>query len=75
MGYSVPSGSHVSYLYPMSILNGEAQALSLLELPRPERDRIWIPVANVHAPNTSSYVKHQVHSKDGGVSTFRMLLL
>ncbi|MBQ6239542.1 MAG: Fe-S cluster assembly protein SufB [Firmicutes bacterium] len=66
-------GSHVSYLYPMSVLDGEGA--------RSEFTGVTFAGAGqnldtgckvVHsAPNTSSYVNTRSISKDGGVSTFR----
>ncbi len=66
-------GSHVSYLYPMSVLDGEGA--------RSEFTGVTFAGAGqnldtgckvVHsALNTSSYVNTRSISKDGGVSTFR----
>ena len=66
-------GSHVSYLYPMSVLDGEGA--------RSEFTGVTFAGAGqnldtgckvVHsAPNTSSSVNTRSISKDGGVSTFR----
>ena len=66
-------GSHVSYLYPMSILAGDSA--------RSEFTGVTFAGAGqnldtgckvVHsAPNTSSYVNTRSISKDGGISTFR----
>lgn len=40
-------GSHVSYLYPMSILKGEGSRMNLLELHLQVRDRTLIQVQKV----------------------------
>ncbi len=66
-------GSHVSYLYPMSILAGEGA--------RAEFSGVTFAGAGqnldtgtkvVHAaPNTSSYINTRSISKGGGISTFR----
>ena len=66
-------GSHVSYLYPMSVLNGAGA--------RSEFTGVTFAGAGqnldtgckvVHgAPDTTSYVNTRSISKDGGISTFR----
>ena len=70
-------GSHVSYLYPMSVLSGEGA--------RSEFTGITFAGAGqnldtgckvVHAaPNTSSYVNTKSISKGGGACTFRSLVV
>ncbi len=64
---------HVSYLYPMSVLNGKGARWSSPASHLPEQDRIWIPVPKVvhSAPETTSYINTKSISKDGGISTFR----
>lgn len=66
-------GSHVSYLYPMSILNGEGASAEFTGITFAGKGQNLDTGTKVvhNAPNTSSYVNTKSISKDGGVSTFR----
>lgn len=66
-------GSHVSYLYPMSILNGERARAEFTGITFAGKGQNLDTGTKVvhNAPNTSSYVNTRSISKDGGVSTFR----
>lgn len=66
-------GSHVSYLYPMTILNGAGARMEFTGITFAGRGQnLDTGVKVVHvAPSTSSYVTTRSISKDGGVSTFR----
>ena len=66
-------GSHVSYLYPMSILNGEGARAEFTGITFAGKGQNLDTGAKVvhNAPNTSSYVNTKSISKDGGISTFR----
>ncbi|MCC8065502.1 MAG: Fe-S cluster assembly protein SufB [Clostridiales bacterium] len=66
-------GSHVSYLYPMSILNGNGARAEFTGVTFAGKGQNLDTGAKiVHAaPNTSSYMNTRSISKDGGVSTFR----
>ncbi|WP_462363583.1 Fe-S cluster assembly protein SufB [Pyramidobacter porci] len=66
-------GSHVSYLYPMTILNGDGARVEFTGVTFAGRGQnLDTGMKVVHAaPSTSSYVSTRSISKDGGVSTFR----
>ncbi|WP_294489705.1 Fe-S cluster assembly protein SufB [uncultured Ruminococcus sp.] len=66
-------GSHVSYLYPMSILNGKGARAEFTGITfAGEGQELDTGAKIVHnAPDTSSYINTKSISKDGGVSTFR----
>ena len=66
-------GSHVSYLYPMSILNGRHAKAEFTGVTfAGEGQNLDTGCKIVHnAPDTSSYVNTRSISKSGGISTFR----
>ena len=66
-------GSHVSYLYPMSILNGKGARSEFTGVTFAGNDQNLDTGTKVvhNAEDTSSYVNTRSISKDGGVSTFR----
>ncbi len=66
-------GSHVSYLYPMSVLNGEGARAEFTGITFAGKGQNLDTGTKVvhNAPNTSSYVNTKSISKDGGISTFR----
>lgn len=66
-------GSHVSYLYPMSILKGKGAKMEFTGITFAGKDQNLDTGAKVvHcAPETSSYMNTRSISKDGGISTFR----
>ncbi len=66
-------GSHVSYLYPMSVLNGDGARSEFTGVTfAGAGQNLDTGCKAVHnAPNTTSYVNTRSISKDGGVSTFR----
>lgn len=66
-------GSHVSYLYPMSVLNGEGARAEFTGVTFAGKGQNLDTGAKVvhNAPNTSSYINTRSISKGGGVSTFR----
>lgn len=66
-------GSHVSYLYPMSILKGENSRMEYTGITFAGKGQnLDTGVKVVHAaPNTSSHMEAKSISKDGGFSTFR----
>ena len=66
-------GSHVSYLYPMSILNGEGARAEFTGITFAGKGQNLDTGAKIvhNAPNTSSYMNTRSISKDGGTSTFR----
>lgn len=66
-------GSHVSYLYPMSILNGEGARAEFTGITFAGKGQNLDTGAKVvhNAPNTTSYINTKSISKDGGISTFR----
>jgi Fe-S cluster assembly protein SufB len=66
-------GSHVSYLYPMTILNGRDARMEFTGITfAGSGQNLDTGMKVVHsAPHTSSYVNTKSISKDGGVSTFR----
>ena len=66
-------GSHVSYLYPMSILKGRGAHMEFTGITFAGRGQNLDTGAKVvhSAPDTTSYINTKSISKDGGVSTFR----
>ena len=66
-------GSHVSYLYPMSILNGRGAAAEFTGITfAGEGQNLDTGAKIVHnAPETSSHIDTKSISKSGGISTFR----
>ena len=66
-------GSHVSYLYPRSILNGRGASAEFTGITfAGEGQNLDTGAKIVHnAPETSSYMDTKSISKSGGVSTFR----
>ena len=66
-------GSHVSYLYPMSVLNGEGARAEFTGITfAGKAQNLDTGTKVVHnAPKTTSYVNTKSISKDGGISTFR----
>lgn len=66
-------GSHVSYLYPMSILKGKGAKMEFTGITFAGKGQNLDTGAKVvHcAPKTSSYMNTRSISKDGGISTFR----
>ena len=66
-------GSHVSYLYPMSVLAGEGARSEFTGVTfAGQGQNLDTGCKVVHnAPKTSSYVNTRSISKSGGVSTFR----
>ncbi len=66
-------GSHVSYLYPMSVLNGEGARCEFTGVTFAGAGQNLDTGCKVvhNAPHTSSYVNTRSISKSGGVSTFR----
>ena len=66
-------GSHVSYLYPMSILNGKGARAEFTGVTFAGNDQNLDTGTKVihNAEDTSSYVNTRSISKDGGTSTFR----
>ncbi len=66
-------GSHVSYLYPMSILKGKGARMEFTGITFAGKGQNLDTGAKiVHAaPETSSYINTRSISKDGGISTFR----
>lgn len=66
-------GSHVSYLYPMSVLSGEGARAEFTSVTFAGKGQnLDTGTKVVHAaPHTSSYINTRSISKDGGVSTFR----
>lgn len=66
-------GSHVSYLYPMSILNGEGARAEFTGITFARKGQNLDTGAKIvhNAPHTSSYINTKSISKDGGISTFR----
>ena len=66
-------GSHVSYLYPMSILNGRGARAEFTGITfAGEGQNLDTGAKIVHnAPDTSSYMNTKSISKSGGISTFR----
>ena len=66
-------GSHVSYLYPMSILNGERSSCEFIGITfAGAGQNLDTGMKVVHnAPGTTSVVSTKSISKGGGISTFR----
>ena len=66
-------GSHVSFLYPMSILNGKGSRSEFTGVTFAGKGQNLDTGCKVvhNAPETSSYVNTRSISKDGGISTFR----
>ena len=66
-------GSHVSYLYPMSILKGRGAKMEFTGITFAGKGQNLDTGAKVvhAAPDTSSYMNTRSISKDGGISTFR----
>ena len=66
-------GSHVSYLYPMSVLNGKGARAEFTGVTFAGNDQNLDTGTKVihNAEDTSSFVNTRSISKDGGVSTFR----
>ncbi len=66
-------GSHVSYLYPMSILDGDGARCEFTSVTFAGKGQNLDTGTKVlhNAPNTSSYVNTRSISKSGGISTFR----
>ena len=66
-------GSHVSYLYPMTILKGEKSRMEYTGITFAGNGQNLDTGAKVvhAAPGTASYINSKSISKDGGVSTFR----
>lgn len=66
-------GSHVSYLYPMSILKGDDSRMEFTGITfAGEGQNLDTGAKVVHTgKRTSSYINTKSISKDGGVSTFR----
>ena len=66
-------GSHVSYLYPMSILKGKGARAEFTGITFAGKGQNLDTGAKVvhSAPQTSSYMNTRSISKDGGISTFR----
>lgn len=66
-------GSHVSYLYPMSVLAGENARTEFTGVTFAGKGQNLDTGTKVvhNAKNTSSYINTRSISKDGGISTFR----
>ena len=66
-------GSHVSYLYPMSILKGRGARMEFTGITFAGKGKNLDTGAKVvhSAPETTSYMNTRSISKDGGISTFR----
>ena len=66
-------GSHVSYLYPMTILNGKGARTEFTGITFAGHDQNLDTGAKVvhNAPETNSYINTKSISKDGGISVFR----
>ncbi|MDO4331347.1 MAG: Fe-S cluster assembly protein SufB [Eubacteriales bacterium] len=66
-------GSHVSYLYPMTILNGEGSRMEFTGVTFAGKGQNLDTGAKVvhNAKRTASYMNTRSISKDGGISTFR----
>ena len=69
-------GSHISYLYPMSILKGKGAKMEFTGISFAGSGQNLDTGAKViHlAPDTSSYINTKSISKGGGVCTFRSLV-
>ena len=66
-------GSHVSYLYPMTISNGERSSMEFTGVTFAGKGQNLDTGAKVvhNAPKTSSFINTRSISKGGGISTFR----
>ena len=66
-------GSHVSYLYPMTILNGRGARMEFTGVTFAGKGQNLDTGAKVvhNAEDTSSYISTRSISKDGGISTYR----
>lgn len=66
-------GSHTSYLYPMTILNGRGASMEFTGITfAGEGQNLDTGAKTVHnAPDTSSVINTRSISKDGGIGTFR----
>ena len=66
-------GSHVSYLYPMSVLNGKGARAEFTGITFAGAGQNLDTGTKVvhYAPETTSYINTKSISKDGGISTFR----
>lgn len=66
-------GSHVSYLYPMSILKGRGARMEFTGITFAGKGQNLDTGSKVvhSAPETTSYMNTRSISKDGGISTFR----
>lgn len=66
-------GSHVSYLYPMTILNGERSSMEFTGVTFAGKGQNLDTGAKVvhNATKTSSFINTRSISKGGGISTFR----
>ena len=66
-------GSHVSYLYPMTILKGASSHMEFTGITFAGNGQNLDTGAKVvhTGPDTSSYINTKSISKDGGISTFR----
>lgn len=66
-------GSHVSYLYPMTILNGERSSMEFTGVTFAGKGQNLDTGAKVvhNAPKTSSFINTRSISKGSGISTFR----
>ena len=66
-------GSHVSYLYPMTILKGDDSRMEYTGITFAGKGQNLDTGAKVvhTGKNTSSYINTKSISKDGGISTFR----
>jgi len=66
-------GSHVSYLYPMTILKGDHSRMEFTGITFAGKGQNLDTGTKVvhNAPKTTSYVNTKSISKDGGISTFR----
>lgn len=66
-------GSHVSYLYPMTILNGRGAHSEFTGVTFAGKGQNLDTGAKMvhNAPDTTSYISTRSISKDGGISTYR----
>jgi len=66
-------GSHISYLYPTSVLNGEGSSSEFTGITFSGNGQNLDTGAKVihNAPNTSSYMNTRSISKGGGINSFR----
>ena len=70
-------GSHVSYLYPMSVLDGEGARCEFTGVTFAGAGQNLDTGCKVvhNAPDTTSYVNTRSISKSGGISTFRSAIV